>query len=66
MNETFDQIYLPKLRCKWDTVALEFEIFDSIDENSDFLYFVIDPGLGVTRRDFVQKRSIKWDFPEKG
>lgn len=32
----------------------------------DIIYFYIDPGFGVTKRDFLQKRAVRRDYPQKG
>jgi len=42
-----------ELRNKWDTVTLGFTIVETLSKNMDIIYFYIDPGWGVAKRDFV-------------
>ncbi|EGR28919.1 start domain protein [Ichthyophthirius multifiliis] len=65
-EEVFIQIYNAKIRSQWDKVTQGFQVLDTISEGVDVIYFFVDPGLGVTKRDFVQQRILKRDYPEKG
>ncbi|KAL4499682.1 hypothetical protein ABPG72_017222 [Tetrahymena utriculariae] len=64
-EEVFEQIYYEKNRKKWDKVTLGFSVIEQLGEFEDIIYFYIDPGFGVTKRDFLQKRAVRRDYPEK-
>ncbi|KAL4476168.1 hypothetical protein ABPG74_009901 [Tetrahymena malaccensis] len=64
-EEVFEQIYYENNRKKWDKVTLGFSVIEQLGELEDIIYFYIDPGFGVTKRDFLQKRAVRRDYPEK-
>ncbi|EAR94352.1 START domain protein (macronuclear) [Tetrahymena thermophila SB210] len=65
-EEVFVQIYNAELRSQWDKVTQGFTVIDKLQDGVDIIYFFVDPGLGVTKRDFCQTRVLKKDYPQKG
>ncbi|KAL4471402.1 hypothetical protein ABPG74_008295 [Tetrahymena malaccensis] len=65
-EEVFVQIYNAEIRSQWDKVTQGFTVIDKIQDGVDVIYFFVDPGLGVTKRDFCQTRVLKKDYPQKG
>jgi hypothetical protein len=59
-----------EIRMKWDKLFNELEAFDP-HEFHDYLYYVvkvssIQTPIGISRRDWVQKRTFIRDFPDPG
>ena len=54
-------------RFSWDKL---FDVLKSIDNEEDdresVLYYKVVTPLGVSQRDFVQRRTLRKDFPTKG
>ena len=40
-KEVFEQIYDTEKRAKWDTVTVGLRVLETIDENSEIIYFYI-------------------------
>jgi len=56
-----------KSRREWDKVCQEFTIFDEDPVSGDcIVYYLIKAPLGVSNRDFVQKRQMIRDYPTPG
>lgn len=41
-------------------------MIETLGHMQDVIYFYIDPGFGVTKRDFLQKRAVRKDYPFPG
>lgn len=59
-----------EVRGQWDKLFSELEAFDA-HQYHDYLYYVvkvknIQTPIGISRRDWVQKRTYIRDFPEQG
>lgn len=59
-----------EVRRQWDKLFSELEVFDP-HEYHDYLYYVVkvknrQTPIGISRRDWVQKRTYIRDFPEPG
>lgn len=52
------------IRKGWDKV---FDEFKTVEEGDDFevLYYSIKTPFGITKRDFLQRRTHIFDYPEK-
>jgi len=53
VEEIFEAIYYQEIRTSWDKLTLGFRILQKENQNTDIIYFYIDPGFGVTKRDFL-------------
>ncbi len=65
-EELFELIYDAKGRQSWDNVIKNFTSMDRENENTDYLYFFVDAGFGVSKRDFITKRAWLRDTPKPG
>eukprot|EP00347_Sterkiella_histriomuscorum_P014396 403361026 len=55
-----------ELRKQWDKVLSNFEIIeDDPVTGKSVLYYMIKTPIGVSNRDFLQQRKVKFDFPAK-
>jgi hypothetical protein len=63
LDELFELIYDAKGRQSWDKVLKNFTSMDCENENIDYLYFFVDIGFGVSKRDFITKRVWLRDTP---
>lgn len=61
----FRAIWDTSVRRQWDAVFNEFKLIDSY-EFHDTLYYMIKTPLGITKRDWVQRRTHLRDFPGPG
>ena len=41
-------------------------IEDFVDEGRSIIYYMIKTPIGISNRDFLQQRKVKFDFPKKG
>jgi len=56
-----------KSRREWDKVCQDFTIFDEDPDTNDcIVYYLIKAPMGVSNRDFVQKRQMVRDYPTPG
>ena len=63
----FKAIYDTDIRQSWDKLFHYFEVVEHDEENNEtVLYYVIKAPLGISNRDFLQKRRVMRDFPKKG
>lgn len=65
VNTVFRAIWDTTIRTKWDQLFLKFEI---IEKNPDYelLYFMIKTPIGLTKRDWLQRRIFIRDYPAPG
>lgn len=57
-EKVFRLIYDLDIRNTWDTTLHNLRIFDKINDNVDHMYSLFKaPGIGVSDRDFCQKRT---------
>jgi hypothetical protein len=47
----------------WDKISKDFKIIEKIKDYDDFIYFYVDPGYCITKRDFVQRRMARLNYP---
>jgi hypothetical protein len=59
-----DCIWETNIRMQWETLFAEFRILETA-ENYDVIYYLIKVPFGLTRRDFLQRRSVIRDYPEQ-
>ncbi len=38
-------------------------VIEKVDEFTDIIYFYVDPGFGFDKRDFLQRRIFRRDYP---
>ncbi|KRX00391.1 hypothetical protein PPERSA_03612 [Pseudocohnilembus persalinus] len=65
-KEIFNCIYDAKDRGSWDKLLLGFTRVEQLNDYTDIIYSYVDPGFGVTKREWVQKRFYKFDYPNPG
>jgi hypothetical protein len=54
----------PAIRKQWDKAVSNFELIeDHPDEGRSILYYMIKTPIGVSNRDFLQQRKVKFGFP---
>jgi hypothetical protein len=61
----FKAIWDTNVRRQWDAVFHEFKLIDS-QEFHDSLYYMIKTPLGITKRDWIQRRTHLRDYPGPG
>jgi len=61
----FRAIWDTNVRRQWDAVFNEFKLIDS-HEFHDTLYYMIKTPIGITKRDWVQRRTHLRDYPGPG
>lgn len=61
----FKAIWDTDLRRQWDAVFNEFKLIDS-HEFDDSLYYMIKTPFGITKRDWIQRRTHLLDYPSSG
>ncbi len=55
------------IRTKWDNLMTNFEVIESLPEDSsEVIHFVIKAPFTVQDRDFVQRRTTIFDYPQRG
>lgn len=54
------------LRKTWDTVFSTMEVVEQNPDGTEVVYFVLKAPFGIQDRDFLQKRTIVHDYPNKG
>ncbi|CAK71920.1 unnamed protein product (macronuclear) [Paramecium tetraurelia] len=60
-------VYDIKLRREWDKLLRDFQIIKTESEDIDILAYYVQPPISlVTPREWVQRRILRYDFPEKG
>ncbi|CAD8156497.1 unnamed protein product [Paramecium octaurelia] len=60
-------VYDIKLRREWDKLLRDFQIIKTESEDIDILAYYVQPPIRlVTPREWVQRRILRYDFPEKG
>lgn len=63
----FEAIYDTDIRQQWDKLFHHFEVVEHDEEKMDtVLYYVIKAPIGISNRDFLQRRKVIHDFPKKG
>jgi len=65
-QEIFEQIYNTEKRAKWETVTMGLREVEKISDTQHYIYFYVKTPIGISERDFVQKRNYQFDYPEKG
>jgi hypothetical protein len=58
----FTLIYDLNWRSKWDDVLSRFRIVDTICPGTDIMYTFFKSPMGVSHRDFLQKRTLIHDY----
>ncbi len=67
VDTVFDCIYNGHERAKWDKVFNDFSRIQLLSENQEIAHYHIDTGVPLmAQRDFVEKRGVKRDYPQKG
>jgi hypothetical protein len=61
----FRAIWDTSVRRQWDAVFNEFKLIDT-HEFHDTLYYMIKTPIGITKRDWVQRRTHMRDYPAPG
>jgi hypothetical protein len=61
----FKAIWDTTIRTKWDQLFLQFEIIDKTPDY-ELLYYMIKTPIGLTRRDWLQRRIFIRDYPAPG
>jgi len=54
------------LRKSWDTVFSTMEVVETNPDGTEIVYSILKAPFGVQSRDFLQKRTIVHDYPNKG
>lgn len=61
----FKAIWDTTIRTKWDQLFLQFEIIEKTPDY-ELLYYMIKTPIGLTRRDWLQRRVFIRDYPAPG
>ena len=62
----FKAIYNTDIRQSWDKLFYHFEVVEHDEEKLEtVLYYVIKAPLGISNRDFLQRRRVMYNFPKK-
>lgn len=61
----FEAIYDTDVRQSWDKVFDKFEVVEETEDHT-VLYYVIKAPIGISNRDFLQSRTVRYDWPKKG
>jgi hypothetical protein len=63
----FEAIYDTDIRQRWDKLFHWFEVVEDDEEKMEtVLYYLIKAPIGISNRDFLQKRKCVHDWPEEG
>lgn len=63
----FEAIYDTEIRQQWDKLFHHFEVVEHDEEKMiTVLYYIIKAPIGISNRDFLQRRKVIHDFPKKG
>lgn len=63
----FNAVYNKEFRTKWDKIMQGFDIVRSESEQIDIMYYYVAPPIAiVSTREWLQRRVLRRDFPEKG
>ncbi|OMJ72343.1 hypothetical protein SteCoe_29236 [Stentor coeruleus] len=60
----YTAIWNTEIRTKWDVIFHEFRLIDS-QPFYDVLYYMIKTPFGITRRDWLQRRTEVHNYPEQ-
>lgn len=61
----FTAIWDTEIRTHWDNLFQEFRVV-SIQDDFELLYYMIKTPIGITKRDWLQKRLFIRDYPGPG
>jgi hypothetical protein len=61
----FTAIWDTEIRTHWDNLFQEFRVV-SIQDDFELLYYMIKTPIGITKRDWLQKRILIRDYPGPG
>ena len=61
----YTAIWDTSIRRQWDAVFNEFRLIESLPDY-EVLYYMIKTPFGITKRDWLQRRTEIHDFPEPG
>ncbi|CAD8073909.1 unnamed protein product [Paramecium sonneborni] len=60
-------VYDINLRRQWDKLLRDFQIIKTESEDIDIVAYYVQPPISlVTPREWVQRRILRYDFPQKG
>ena len=60
-------IYDTRIRKEWDKIFFKFLVIEDDDEKMEtVLYYSIKAPLGISNRDFLQRRKILLNYPKDG
>eukprot|EP00828_Plagiopyla_frontata_P026213 TRINITY_DN3408_c0_g1_i1.p2 TRINITY_DN3408_c0_g1~~TRINITY_DN3408_c0_g1_i1.p2 ORF type:complete len:268 (+),score=16.90 TRINITY_DN3408_c0_g1_i1:435-1238(+) len=62
-QKIYNMIYDTNTRVTWDPVCADFQVIETIDDFNDVIYYRLVTPFGVSRRDFLQKRSYRFSYP---
>ncbi|CAD8062515.1 unnamed protein product [Paramecium primaurelia] len=67
LDLTLKVIHDIKLRKEWDQLLRDFQILKTESQDIDILAYYVQPPISlITPREWVQRRILRYDFPEKG
>ncbi|CAD8071372.1 unnamed protein product [Paramecium primaurelia] len=60
-------VYNIQLRREWDKLLRDFQIIKTESEDIDIVAYYVQPPISlVTPREWVQRRILRYDFPQQG
>lgn len=61
----FRAIWDPQVRTQWEKLFKEFHVIDK-QSDSEIIHYTIKTPIGITKRDWVLRRTFTLDYPSAG